>query len=133
MLPNIGSRFGSFFGSLLAFPLQPRLERVTITPNHVQMAMVEFESTPSKLRLSPAGLQQVDARLEQLDWRKQSPDWAEAANVAVITLKRFRGRKRHHLPIAFNLFAKPWISIGDRWQSRAIPSGNKIPNRCPIP
>jgi hypothetical protein len=94
MLPNIGSRFGSFFGSLLAFPLQPRLERVTITPNHVQMAMVEFESTPSKLRLSPAGLQQVDARLEQLDWRKQSPDWAEAANVAVITLKRFRGRKR---------------------------------------
>jgi DNA-binding Xre family transcriptional regulator len=58
------------------------------------MAMVEFESTPSKLRLSPAGLQQVDARLEQLDWRKQSPDWAEAANVAVITLKRFRGRKR---------------------------------------
>jgi hypothetical protein len=94
MLPNIGSRFGSFFGSLLAFPLQPRLERVTITPNHVQMAMVEFESTPSKLRLSPAGLQQVDARLEQLAWRKQSPDWAEAANVAVITLKRFRGRKR---------------------------------------
>ena len=56
--------------------------------------MVKFESIPSKLRLSPEGLQQVDARLEQLGWRKQSLDWADAASVAVITLRRFRGRKR---------------------------------------
>ncbi|NJN21391.1 MAG: hypothetical protein HC812_09650 [Leptolyngbya sp. RL_3_1] len=58
------------------------------------MVMAELESIPSKLRLSTKGLQQVDARLKQLGWRKQSPCWAEVAKVAVITLKRFRGRER---------------------------------------
>lgn len=56
--------------------------------------MSESEPLPSKLSLSAAGLQQVDARLKQLGWNKQDPSWSKAANVAVMTLRRFRGRSR---------------------------------------
>jgi hypothetical protein len=56
--------------------------------------MSTFKPIPSKLRLSAEGLQQVHDRLKQLGWNKQSRCWADTANVAVITLRRFRARKR---------------------------------------
>jgi ABC-type glutathione transport system ATPase component len=77
--------------------------------------MPQLDLTPSKLRLSPEGLQQVDTRLNQLGWRKQSPCWAESAKVAVITLKRFRARKR----ITADIFQAICQALGLDWRSLA--------------